>query len=164
MAARRLLAPLLKLNLYVDSRTRNSTDVQVIHDQIVSTRVYIVLVTKILLIITLFTALRPVMITEVVLKPSLDTYLQLEAAHASRLSCLCRQSTVKYASFFTIKPVYHDVSDFEVQNTEFLFGDRQYLHNDSTCTRYAQADLYRPNGSSPYSTNTRRVSLLLTSV
>lgn len=148
----RLLAPLLKLNLYVDSRTRNSTDMKVIHDQILSTRIYIVLVATILLIITLFAALRPVMITEIVSKPSLDTYLQLEAIHTTRLSCVCRQSTVKYANFFTIKPIYHEVSHSE----------GQHPYNDYVCTRYAQVILYHRNGFPPYSTKIRRGSLLWT--
>jgi hypothetical protein len=114
MAAKGLIRKLLNLNLFVNPTTRNSDDIEVIHDQVLSTRVYIVLLTVIILIITLFTILRPVLVTETVLKPSLEVYLQLEIAHASTLSCICRQSTVQYARFFSMKPVYHQVCCFEI--------------------------------------------------
>ena len=102
-----------KLNLFVTPETRNSMDIELIHDQILSTRIYIVLLTTIVIVIALFTVLRPIPIAETVAKPSLDTYLKLENTHASSLSCLCRQPTVSYASFFSIEPVFHQVSSVE---------------------------------------------------
>ena len=110
----RVLQRLLKLNLFVNARTQNSADAGAIHDQILSTRVYIVLLTTAILTITLFTVLKPITVSETVLKPSLDTYLQLEAADFDSFSCLCRQSVVRYATFFSLEPVFHEVSFFKL--------------------------------------------------
>ena len=111
-----LLEKLRKLNLFVSPGTQNSENVELIHDQILSTRVYVFLLIALILTITLFTVVRPVPITETVLKPSLDAYLKLEAAQVSGLSCLCRQPTVKYGNFFSIEPIYHEVGWFPTQS------------------------------------------------
>ena len=103
---------LLKFNLFVNSRTQNSADTEAIRDQILSTRVYLILLTTSILTTTLFTVLRPITVSETVLKPSLDKYLQLEAVYSDALYCLCRQSLVKHATFFSLEPVFHEVSFF----------------------------------------------------
>ena len=105
----RPIEKLRKLNLFVTPETRNSNDTELIHDQILSTRIYIVLLTTIIIVIALFTVLRPIPIAETIATPSLDTYLKLEATHATSLSCLCRQPTVTYANFFSIEPIFHQV-------------------------------------------------------
>ena len=100
---------LRELNTFKDPYTQGAENNQAIRHQILSTRVYIILLSLSLLFITLFTALRPVTIFTTVAEPSLDAYLQLEAIHSSTLSCLCYQSAVTYSSFFSIEPVYHQV-------------------------------------------------------
>ena len=105
-----LLEKLRRLNLFVKPGTQNSDDIQLVRDQILTTRLYIVLFTAAILVITLFTVLRPISVTETVSKPSLDTYLKLEAAHESTLSCLCSQPTVQYTHFFLLEAVFHEVN------------------------------------------------------
>lgn len=100
---------LLKLNLFMNARTQNAADAEVTRYQILSTRIYLVLLTAAILITTLFTVLRPITVTETVLEPSLDTYVQLETAHSSSLSCLCRQSVVRYDVFVTLEAIFHEV-------------------------------------------------------
>ena len=107
-----ILRRLLKLNLFVDRRTLDSADNEAIHDQILSTRLYIVLLTATILITTLFTVLRPITVTETVSKPSLDTYLQLETAHFDSLSCLCHQSVTRYDVFLSLEATFHEVRPF----------------------------------------------------
>ena len=105
-----LLDKLRKLNLFVKPGTQNSTDAQLVDDQILTTRLYIIHLLAAIVVITLFTMLRPYSVTETVSKPSLDTYLKLEAAYESSLFCQCRQSTVQYSHFFSLEAVYHEVS------------------------------------------------------
>ena len=109
----RLLNNLRSLNLFVKPGTQNSDDIQLIRDQILSTRLYIVLLTTSILVIALFTVLRPISVTETVSKPSLSTYLRLEAAYESTLSCLCSQPTVQYTHFFSLEAVFHEVNVYK---------------------------------------------------
>ena len=115
----RALKKLLSLNLFVDSSHQDPDDSAVVHEQILTTRIYIVLLTATVLIITLFTMLRPVTVFETVSKPTLDTYVQLETVHFSTLACICRHPVVTYASFFSIEPVYHAVSIRNVGSKEW---------------------------------------------
>ena len=121
----RALQKLVALNLFVDPSHEDPDNSDVVHEQILTTRVYIFLLTTTVLIISLFTMLRPISAFETVSKPTLDTYLRLETMHSSTLACLCRQPVVTYASFFSIEPVYHAVS---ILSTHDHKNQRVFMH------------------------------------
>lgn len=99
-----LLQKLIKLNLFIDPQNQ-----QLVHEQILSTRLYLVLLSITLLFLTLFNALTPISTHIIVLKPPLETYLRLESKHSNTLSCPCQQSAISYSTFFSIQPVFHTV-------------------------------------------------------
>ena len=104
-----VLRKLRTLNLFMEPRSQASDDIEVVHNQILSTRVYIVFMITTLFTLTLFTVLRPVSISATESNPSIQTYYQLEAAYSRTLACQCRRPTVQYKEFFSIEPVFHEV-------------------------------------------------------
>ena len=105
-----LLDKLRNLNLFVRHGTQDSNDTQLVNDQVFATRLYLILLLTAIVVIILFNMLRPILVTETGSNPSFDTYLKLEAAHERSLFCQCRQPTVQYIRFFSLKAVYHEVS------------------------------------------------------
>lgn len=105
-----IIQKLLRFNLFATPSRQESEDVQIIHDQILSTRVYVLLLTTALLVISAFTILTPVYVFTTVPQPSLSTYLALEDKYAGKLSCLCQHLAVTFSSFFSIEPAYHEVN------------------------------------------------------
>ena len=104
-----ILSKLRTLNLFMEPRSQDSEDIAMIHNQILSTRVYIILMITTVSTLILFTVVRPVTISVTESHPSIDTYYQLEAAYPSTLSCQCYQPIVKYKEFYSIEPVFHEV-------------------------------------------------------
>lgn len=109
---KQMLLTLRRFNLFVDGRKRDEQDGEVLRDQILSTRVYLVLMT-IMLVIALFILFTEMTIQVTVDNPSFETYKYLETIFSDTLSCPCDQIAVLYSSFISIETTYHQVkSDF----------------------------------------------------
>ncbi len=74
------LRKLSQLNLFVDARTNNEQDGQVLCDQVLSTRIYLVSLTTSILTLALFIFFANVTVQVMVNNSSFDTYKYLEAA------------------------------------------------------------------------------------
>jgi hypothetical protein len=77
--------------------------------QVLSTRVYAILLAVSLVILVLFVFLSKTTVFVTETKPSIDTYRRLQAAYPSTLSCLCEHISVSNEDFLSITPTYHQV-------------------------------------------------------
>ncbi|CAF2868804.1 unnamed protein product [Rotaria sp. Silwood2] len=91
-----------------------STDENQIRQEILSTRVYLVLLPTILVVIITYSAQKELYHTVKVNNPSLDDYRHLLIAYPDTFSCPCSQLSVSYSTFVSITPIVHQVcsSDF----------------------------------------------------
>ena len=105
----RAVQSLKQLNLFVDARTASDGNEQTRHDQVLATRVYLVLLVAILSVLVLFTCLSTRSIVVIVPKPPVETYDRLNAAYSSTLSCPCEQISVPYSSFLSVEYHLHPV-------------------------------------------------------
>lgn len=113
-----ILHTLLKINLfkrpYSNELRRRS--------EILSTRIYIVLLSVSISILILFTSISEYTMTIKVLSPTITTYRQLEAQYKSTLSCPCNNITASYKTFIAIQPVsyyVHILGDFKILRKSF---------------------------------------------
>lgn len=100
---------LRRLNLFVDAKTKDEQDGPLVRDQILSTRIYLILLIVSILILALITVLTDVVVQVKVNKPSLDTYKYLEGKYSATLTCPCGYLTVPYSNFLSMEVVYHQV-------------------------------------------------------
>ena len=80
------------------------------HLRRVTTRLYIVLLVLTLSILSLYTFIRPLAITKVVEKPTLQSFTSL-LRYADTLNCPCSSISNRYSTFVKIQPSFHAVSD-----------------------------------------------------
>ena len=77
---------------------------------IVATRTYMIFLTLSMLILALFNGLEQGKIVVTISSPSLAKFEQLQAAYLTSLTCPCNHITVRYSSFLSVTPEYHQVS------------------------------------------------------
>ena len=109
---RRTIQKLGQLNFFANAETIRQDDEQVLHDQILSTRVYIILMITSICILLISVSLVQNTSSRMVSKPSIDTYERLQAAYSTTLVCRCQEIAVLYSTFLSITPTYHQVKNF----------------------------------------------------
>ena len=100
---------LLQLNIFLDVKSLQEQNKKRIRDQVLATRIYLLLFVTCLIILILFNSLATKMISVTVFEPSIDTYDRLYAAHPNTLTCSCRAVSILYREFISIKSVQHPV-------------------------------------------------------
>lgn len=108
---KRLIRKLGEVNFYADTETLRQDDEEELRDQILSTRLYIVLMVTSIWILLISISLTERTTTIVVPKPSIDMYERLQAAYSTTLLCPCRQIAIPYSTFLSIEPTLHQVSN-----------------------------------------------------
>lgn len=122
---------LLELNLFVEPETIEKNDVQIQRKQVLSTRLYLVLMAISLTIIVLLTMLPQNETKITILNPSIATYDRLESDYLDTLSCSCKNIAIPLKLFLSIQPRFHEVSEFFF---EFL---RINLENELIILKFA---------------------------
>lgn len=97
---------LRKLNVYTEAYEDTS---EIRADQILSTRVYIILLINAMAILGMYTALTWQTFTVEVNNPSEADYLRLQPLHRSTITCPCSQLTISAGSFISIDASFHQV-------------------------------------------------------
>ena len=110
---KRTLQWLIKLNLFGDANENDIENEQTLRDQLLSTRVYLILLSASFIVFILFSSLTNITVSVTVSKPSLDTFEHLQAIFLDALSCPCQNIAVRYSSFLSFKFTYHQVRYFE---------------------------------------------------
>lgn len=111
-----LLDTLLKINLfkrpYNDEFGRRS--------EIITTRLYLFLLSVAIFNLILFTSISEYTITVKVPSPTISTYRQLAVQYKSTLSCPCSRLTAGYKTFMTIEPVSYHILKLSRKNLKYL--------------------------------------------
>ena len=97
------------LNLFVEHDASHQNDPQVTRQQILATRIYLILIVTILFILIMTTSLSKTSTFETILAPTLEKYRELEAKYPTTLSCSCKQSTIPYGHFISVNIALHPV-------------------------------------------------------
>jgi hypothetical protein len=139
-----LLRFLKQLNLF----NTYSTNERQIKREILTTRIYLILLPTILTILIVYSAQKELYYTVQVSNPSLDTYQRLLDAYSNTLLCPCSQLSLPYSSFVTLIPHFHPMcsSDFvSDQWLAYLYYDdaSSYLAIDIRSVGNAQFQLLR---------------------
>ena len=105
----RVFQKLKRLNLFVDTDTASTDDEQIRRNQVLATRVYLILMISSFSTLIIFTCLRTRDILVTGPNPSVDTYDRLYTVYSQVLSCPCEQISVPYSSFLSVATVQHPV-------------------------------------------------------
>ena len=111
---------ILTLNLY-ESRSSNPI---VIRRQILSTRLFTVLLAISILILLIYTSLSQHVRSQTIQSPTYSLYKQLEHTYLNSLQCPCEKVSIPYGKFVNISLSFHQVcnSDFVLQSwIDFTF-------------------------------------------
>ena len=76
----------------------------------ITTRFYIVLLIVSIVVLALYTAIRPRIVTKMFVKPTFDVYSNLLSYHSDTLQCLCSYISSTYDHFVKIEPAFHQVN------------------------------------------------------
>lgn len=105
----RTIHRLTTLNLFADDNQNGIANGQKLRDQLLTTRVYLILLGISFISLILFSSLADRIVAVTVLKPSLDTFEHLQAKFLGTLSCPCANIAVPYSSFLSFQSTYHQV-------------------------------------------------------
>lgn len=125
-----VIKKLLSLNFFLDAKTLREQDTKKIRDQVLATRLYLLIFIIIITLLVLFNSLiiKTISVTE--LKPSLDTYDRIYAAYPNTLACTCKAISIPHSTFISIQNVQHPVR-FVTQLRTFFNHIYENLINES---------------------------------
>lgn len=104
------------LNVF-DSR---STDQKIVYGEIVSTRVFLVLLLISIVILTMYTSLSLQFSTYILELPTHGTYEKLLEKHSDSVHCPCRRISVSYGQFIRLQPTFHQVCSSGLISQEWI--------------------------------------------
>ncbi|CAF1376096.1 unnamed protein product [Adineta steineri] len=126
---KRLINRLLLLNLFDDE----STHIETIRRQRISTRVYIVVLSISMCIIAMYTMFSDRHKPQIFLNPSQNDYNRLLKSYSELLKCPCKNISIEYKHFIQINTTFHVVcsSDFISKKWhDYLFGRANWYYYD----------------------------------
>jgi hypothetical protein len=85
---------------------------------LLSTRLYVVVLAIAMLILSVLNGSNLIIVSETVSLPSLATFEQLQVTYPLTLVCYCRENTLSYDKFMSVKVSFHQVS----------YADLRYPH------------------------------------
>lgn len=124
MIIKRAIHHLSQLNLFRDPKTINQADTRVIRNQILATRILLVLMIFSVVILIIFASSTPKTISMKISTPSQTQYDNLQATYPDTLVCPCENIAVSSGTFLSIVPTFHQVRCvffFYKTNTSTLF-------------------------------------------
>lgn len=127
---KRAFNALAHVNLFIQNDVPHQNSKQITRQQILSTRIYLILLVNILFILIMAASLNQTTTLETIIAPTLEKYQELETVYPTTLSCSCKQSTIPYGDFISVKIVLHPVTLLFVNLFELKRGrNRHYLHH-----------------------------------
>jgi len=118
--SQRLITYVKTLNFFDD----DTTDEHEKTNQIISTRLFIIVYVAILAAFTLYASLSIQSVKVSVSKPNLNQYEDLLAKYSNNIQCSCQNTSILYKQFIDIQLTYHEIcsSDFVSERwLEFLY-------------------------------------------
>jgi hypothetical protein len=105
---------LVNINLFDDKETLSFAD------QLITTRIFISLLTISLTIIIFFTAFSSQTYTVTIQSPSEHKFKKLAVKYPSTLSCPCQQTSIRQDEFISFNPEYHPICASQLINQTFI--------------------------------------------
>lgn len=87
----------------------HSTDPRIVSRELLSTRLFLILLVCSVFILTLYTSLSVQVKSEIVTRPTQATYERLLKNYPATLQYLCAQISIPYGTFVNVVPVFHQV-------------------------------------------------------
>ncbi|CAF0805220.1 unnamed protein product [Adineta steineri] len=84
-----------------------------------STRLYLILLSIIFVILTLYTAIQPQTLTKSFSTPSLNFYKKLIKDHSDELECPCSLISSPYDEYVQIQPIFHQICSSDLISNEW---------------------------------------------
>lgn len=109
MIIKRTIHRLPQLNLFRDPKTINQANAQVIRDQVLTTRAFLVLMIISVVALITFASSAPKTISLKILTPSQAEYERLQATDPDNFVCPCENIAVSSGTFLSIVPIFHQV-------------------------------------------------------
>lgn len=106
---KKLFEKLRQLNLFADTETMRERDMEALNNQLIFTRIYIILLFSVLSILISSVLLIQKTTSVTIPIPSLAMYEELLAKYSDTLSCPCQEVAVSYSIFLSISATYHQV-------------------------------------------------------
>ena len=107
-----VIKKLVNFNVFLDAKTLEEQNAKTIRDQLLATRLYLLLFLAIIITFVLINSLTTKIISLTISEPSLDTYDRLYATYPNTLSCPCKVVTITYSTFMSMEYVWHPVRFF----------------------------------------------------
>ena len=104
-----VLKKIAQINLFTDIQQADEQDELILRNQILSTRLYLALLTGSILILTNISFFSTHIVRITVENPEHDTYKSLVSDFQDSISCPCSQIVIPYEDFFSIDISYHQV-------------------------------------------------------
>ena len=98
---------LINFNLF--SSKPPSTDQNQIENELISTRVFVILLSSTLTILVLYNGLIDTTQTIVIQSPTMKQYLELHSKYESTLTCPCNKVSIKYQQFVQVEYRFHEI-------------------------------------------------------
>ena len=115
-----------QLNLF----TTGSTDMNILRQERISTRIYLLLLSISITIIVICTIVPTIAISKTVDSPLLPQYQDLFLQHGSSLSCPCSQISIPYRDLLTINGTYHQICSSDLVAASWI-SNITYTGDDS---------------------------------
>jgi hypothetical protein len=109
---------LIELNLF--NSIPPSQDENVLRQERYTTRIYLILLVLTVMILTLFTSIKPQTIRVIIKSPLLKDFIQLYDQYSLTLDCPCSQPAIDRRFISDIKPHYHEVCLSEFVSSKWI--------------------------------------------
>ncbi|CAF1255681.1 unnamed protein product [Didymodactylos carnosus] len=125
------------LNLF-ESKSGASTNEHERKNELISTRLFIILLIISFLILCVYSSLIIVQKTVTISSPSLNQYRKLEKKYSQTLSCACSNISISYSKFVSITPRYNEVCQSKFISTDWI----DFIKLPQVSSRFEMSDLY----------------------
>ena len=118
-----------------------TTDEIQIKTELIATRLYVLLLTCSILILTIYSSHRTLEKTEMKEWPSIEEYRSLYGSHSDTLSCPCTSISIDHSTFLQLQPVFHQVCSSKLVTSTWTVGiianqTYEFMFNFTSSTWY----------------------------
>ena len=104
-----------------------STDPVIVHDQRLSTRIFLMILILSIIVVSIYFSTLSVMYTVRVDAPTYSQYLLLHATQPETVSCPCSQLSMNYGQFYTVNYSQHQICDSVFVDDEWITSIRMNM-------------------------------------
>ncbi|CAF1096560.1 unnamed protein product [Adineta ricciae] len=135
VSIRSILQRLYQLNLFhKDHRNSNNNEFE-IRNEIISTRLYLILLFLSLIILTIYSSQVELTKTVIITNPSIEQYISLYDNFHQTLICPCTNISIYQETFLIIQPNFHQICSSDFVDSRWITGISKVAEIDSFSNR-----------------------------